>query len=54
MSENRRPVYLDYYTTDDYEDVLTKLPGLIQEAERKAGEVLEPTFKEKQEIMRFI
>jgi hypothetical protein len=56
MSEtrNRNPVFQDYYTDDDYEDVMAELPNIIKEAERKAGEVLEPTMREKKEVMNEI
>lgn len=50
-TKSRKPVFQDYYTNEDYDDVLAQLPDIIKEAERKAGEVLEPTVYEKREIM---
>lgn len=44
----------DYYTDEDYDDVMSKLPEIIKQAERRAGEVLEPTIVEKKEIMNII
>lgn len=44
----------NYYTEDDYEKVLIKLPDIIKEAERKSAEVLEPTIVEKREVLAFI
>lgn len=50
-SKNRKPVFQDYYTDEDYADVMLQLPGIIKDAEKKAGEVIEPTIYEKREIM---
>ncbi len=53
--QNKRvPEYQDYYTDEDYGDIIAKLPDIIKEAEIMAGEVLEPTRKEKKEVMDFI
>lgn len=53
-SKNRKPVYQDYYTDEDYDEILSKLPEIIKEAAKKAGEVLEPTIEEKREVMEVI
>lgn len=52
--KSRQPVYQDYYTEDDYDDVLTKLPEIVEYAKKKAGEVIEPTVSEKNQIMEII
>lgn len=56
MSEinTRKPVFQDYYTEEDYEEVLAKLPDIVKEAERKSLEVLEPTIYEKRKVMAFV
>ena len=51
---SRTPNSISYYVEEDYNDVLTQLPTLINEAEKRAGEVLEPTIAEKMEIMGVI
>lgn len=51
---NRKPVTQDYYTDIDYDEVLEKLPEIIKAAVHKAGEVLEPTIQEKQQVMQVI
>ena len=53
-NRGRKQVFQDYYTSDDYEDVLTKLPAIIEEAKRRAGEVIEPTVHEKNKVMKVI
>lgn len=53
-NRGRKQVFQDYYTLDDYEDVLTKLPAIIEEAKRRAGEVIEPTVHEKNQVMKII
>lgn len=50
----RKPVYQNYYTDEDYDDVMSKLPDIIKDAERKAGEILEPTVYEKRKVMDII
>lgn len=52
--EGRKITTQDYYTVEDYDDVMEKLPEIIQEAEKKSGELLEPTVYEKQEIMTIV
>ena len=56
MSEgkNRKPIFQDYYTDEDYDQVMEILPDIIKEAERKAGEILEPTIYERREVMEVI
>lgn len=52
---DRKPIYLDnYYTDQDYEEVLEKLPDIIKEAKKKSGEVLEPTIHEKRAVVKVI
>lgn len=53
-SKNRKPIFQDYYTDEDYDDVLLQLPVIIKEAERKTGELLEPTIHEKRQVMEEI
>ena len=53
-SKTRKQVFQDYYTDEDYDDVLLKLPDIIEDAEKKAGEVLEPTVHEKRQVMKEI
>lgn len=50
----RKHVYQNVYTNEDYDNVMKNLPDIINEAERKAAEVVEPTVKEKTEIMNDI
>lgn len=50
----KKPNTQDYYTAEDYDDVMTKLPEIIKEAEIKAGELLEPTVNEKREVMDIV
>ncbi len=45
---------IPYYYPSDYDDVMKKLPDIIKDAERKAGEVLEPTIHEKRNVMNTI
>lgn len=54
MSRKRKPVFQDYYTGNDYEDIMKQLPEIIEEASRRAGEILEPTVHEKTEVMGVI
>ena len=54
MSKDRKPIVQDYYTEEDYDQVLAQLPDVIKEAEKKAAEVLEPTIHEKRKIMAVI
>lgn len=53
-SRSRKAVFQDYYIEEDYNEVITKLPDIIKEVVRKAGEVMEPTITEKREIMEVI
>jgi hypothetical protein len=53
-SNSRKPVFQDYYTDEDYDQVMEQLPGIVKDAERKASMVLEPTIDEKREVMNFI
>lgn len=53
-NQGRKPIFQTYYTDEDFAEVIIQLPGIIKEAERKAGEVLEPTINEKREIMGVI
>lgn len=48
---NRKPVYQDYYTEDDYDFIMEVLPELIKKAQRSAAEILEPTIHEKRKVM---
>jgi hypothetical protein len=52
--KTRKPVYQDYYTDEDYDDIMIKLPDIIKDAVKKAGEVLEPTINEKKAIMEVV
>lgn len=51
---SRKPVFQDYYTTKDYDDVTEKLPDIVKNAECIASEVLEPTIYEKRKVMSFV
>ncbi|XWV26139.1 putative poly(A) polymerase catalytic subunit [Tupanvirus soda lake] len=53
-SKTRKPVFQDYYTDEDYDDVMTQLPEIIKAAVKKAGDLLEPTVQEKKEVMEVI
>jgi len=53
-SKSRKQVFIDYYTQDDYEDTLVRLPGIAQQAERRAMEELEPRIDERRAVMAFI
>lgn len=50
----RKLVSQDYYTDSDYDNVMLKLPEIIKEASKKAGDLLEPTVQEKREVMELI
>lgn len=57
MSEakTRKPIFIEnYYTDGDYEEVMEKLPSIIKEVEKRAGEFLEPTVHEKRRVMEDI
>lgn len=51
---NRDLVYQDYYTEEDYSDVIMRLPDIIKDAEMKAAFVIEPTIYEKRDVMEEI
>ena len=51
---SRKQEFQEYYTQEDYEDVMKILPDIIKEAEKKAGEVIEPTIHEKNAVMNTI
>lgn len=53
-SRTRKPVFQNYYTDEDYDDIMVKLPDIIKEAERRAIEELEPTIHERKEVMDII
>ena len=46
--------YQDYYTNEDYDQIMSQLPNIIKEAERRADEILEPTIHEKRAVMKVI
>lgn len=50
-SKNRKPIFQDYYTEEDYDSIKEVLPDIIKQIERKAAEILEPTIYEKREVM---
>jgi hypothetical protein len=50
-SRSRKAVFQNYYTEEDYTEVLVKLPDIIKEVLKKTGEVMEPTINEKKKIM---
>jgi len=50
----RNPVFQDYYTDEDYDQVLSQLPDLVTQAKMNAQEILEPTLTEQQEVHNFI
>lgn len=52
--KHRKLVYLNYYTDEDYDQIVEKLPELIRESEIKASQVIEPTIDEKREILNII
>lgn len=53
--KTRKPEFItNYYTDDDYEDIKEKLPLIIKEVEKRAGEFLEPTIYEKRKVMEDI
>jgi len=53
-AKTRKQVFQDYYTDEDYDQVMRELPDIIKEAEKRAADVLEPTIVEQREIMEFI
>lgn len=53
-SKTRKPIYHNYYTNNDYNEVTEQLPAIIKEIEIKAAEVLEPTIYEQREVMNEI
>lgn len=47
---SRKPVYLNYYTNLDFDDVLIQLPGIIEKAELEASQKMEPTINEEEKL----
>lgn len=45
---------VDYYSEGDYIDVNSKLPAIVERAERKALDVLDPNIKERKSVRTFI
>jgi hypothetical protein len=52
--KSRKQVFIDFYTPKDYTDTLQKLPGIIEQAEIKDLESLEPTIEERRAVRDFI
>lgn len=52
MNSNKQ--YQEYYSKNDYNDTLKKLPEIIKIAEQKSLELMEPTIYEQREIMTII
>ncbi len=50
----RKQVFINYYTADDYEQVLEALPEIVKQADRKSMEVMEPTIEERKVVRNFI
>lgn len=50
----RKQAFLTYYDERDYEEIVENLPNIVRNAERKAGEILEPTTSEKLKVMASI
>lgn len=48
------PPTQDYYVPGDYEQVMQRLPDLIDEAKRRALDIVEPTIHEKRQVMAVI
>ena len=48
------PTIKDYYSEKDFETITKKLPSLVEEAERKAADELEPTINEKWKVIESI
>lgn len=46
--------YINYYIDQDFDDISSKLPDIIHEAQKKADKLLEPTIDEKFEIRDII
>ena len=53
-SNSRKQIYIDYYTEEDYIDTLQKLPAIMEKAERKSYDVMEPTIEERRAVNSFI
>lgn len=53
-SNARKQIYIDYYTEEDYIDTLKKLPAIMEKAERKSYDVMEPTIEERRAVNGFI
>lgn len=53
-TKTRKPNVQPYFYDEDYDEVLEKLPNIIKEANKKAGEELEPTIHEKKQVMDVI
>ena len=51
---NSKMIFQDYYVESDYEYVTSKLPDIIKDAARKAGELIEPTIHERIKVMNDI
>jgi len=53
-SSKDKKKYQDYYTDEDYDQVLTQLPDIVKMASERAQEVMEPTLNEKKEVRNHI
>ena len=53
-AHNRKPAYQEYYSEEDRELIMAKLPDIIKEAEKRKSELLEPTIFEKRDILKFV
>src|SRR5579872_1202388 len=53
-SSKDKKKYQDYYTDEDYDQVLTQLPDIVKMASERAQEVMEPTLNEQKEVRNHI
>ena len=56
MKNNNKkdPDYLEYYTKEDYDEVLERLPFILKEISKKSAELVVPTLAEKNKVMQII
>lgn len=53
-AKSRKQVFINYYTSDDYDQGLDLLPGLVRQAERSAIDNIEPRIDERLAVRKII
>jgi len=53
-AKTRKAVFINYYTKDDYEQGLEEVPKLVEKAERRGIELMEPNLSERVKVRSHI